>query len=1232
MDRKIVPAAALIAMTLLFNQRPGVVEYAAHAQSATAAPATLHPPRLAAPPEAAAAPTPDECAIGAHCDALVPLRDTGPWVASCAWFGTQTPSPRGEPVELESNVREKLGRYPRDWCLDGERNAARLQFLIVTLPDPTTTHLALYFDRSIDAVERAANLFELYLARYWLPWPVRGPDAAGGNTSEDLRVNEILSDFRSAQPGVLIFTGRAPHGREDLATFVFLVGESPTSGINKAQFENAAAYAHTLCREVGSKRCPNPPKQAVGPFFSGSVPSVIDLKSELDSHEEDIDFISGSMSSAKQAQILRDNGLKSFASTQPGDEYAEQLLLEFLQAQHLTHDLRNVAILQENETRYSASLQQALPLERGGGSKVRRFIFPRELTQLRNASASAPAMPTVIPGVSPPSAPGPTWSWSDTGKGEDRVPSFSGAQQPLSAEAILQSIAETIRQEHIQYVGIIATDVFDILYLSRFLKMSLPNTRLFVFDSDLLMVHSGAEGRELDGTLVVTTYPLIARSEQWPKDTERQKLDNRPSEEDFPSRVTQGLYKAVYQQMRQGGAQLPVAAPEPAIAANPGQVWITMVGRVGFWPVTLGQSSSLQSTPSVPSQKPPPRTYISRGSTFDPPDVATTLLEGTLLLWGILHLVGMWFGSRARHPWLEQFRIRPSQDKRRYAQHQIYYLMCATLALSVMLALTVIPVANLWLRGSIDFSHPILASIADVARAAVALALLVTAATIASRNHWRRLRPWIVWYLPWLISVFAVAGWIWVSARSDATGAFFSERAFYLGSGVSPLLPVEFLVLIYYAWSWTCIRKVRLSESKQIRVPELEELGVEAQGFSKCCIALVRATDRLVFHPKISRWMLISFFAAVAVLIRPWSALRSVEGVAYDAGFVFLFFYICLLIVLVWGRYMYIWSILSRILRSLERTPLRRAFSRLPESLYSWSPLWYEDAQRRAHTISSRSLECFQAIVHRHGYGSDAQERLNEMTEALGCAVSPDTNAGRRAGARATAKVNSRTAMSPEPCLRPAPGFPPADDRPRDGDTSARSDAQCKAAVRLQRILMDTAQQLLRRHLLAGWAKGGSDTLDEEERAQESARSEKLPPYKELQYLQEEFVALRYVGLIHYESAQLKNLVVLLVTSFVLALISVGSYPFLAGRLFVWTMAGVFVLFGAGIIVSFAQMSRDAILSRLSGTDAGKLDVSFYLRVLSFSALPLLALLASQFPAVGHALTSWLEPALTAMH
>jgi hypothetical protein len=36
--------------------------------------------------------------------------------------------------------------------------------------------------------------------------------------------------------------------------------------------------------------------------------------------------------------------------------------------------------------------------------------------------------------------------------------------------------------------------------------------------------------------------------------------------------------------------------------------------------------------------------------------------------------------------------------------------------------------------------------------------------------------------------------------------------------------------------------------------------------------------------------------------------------------------------------------------------------------------------------------------------------------------------------------------------------------------------------------------------------------------------------------------------------------------------------------------------------------------------------------VASYGALPLLALLASQFPSVGRLLFSWLEPALSALH
>jgi len=65
---------------------------------------------------------------------------------------------------------------------------------------------------------------------------------------------------------------------------------------------------------------------------------------------------------------------------------------------------------------------------------------------------------------------------------------------------------------------------------------------------------------------------------------------------------------------------------------------------------------------------------------------------------------------------------------------------------------------------------------------------------------------------------------------------------------------------------------------------------------------------------------------------------------------------------------------------------------------------------------------------------------------------------------------------------------------------------------------------------------------------------------------------------------------------------------------------------------SFAQMDKDAILSRLSDTDPGKLARALYMRLLSYGALKLLTVLGSQFPAIGSFLFSWVQPAIETLH
>jgi len=130
----------------------------------------------------------------------------------------------------------------------------------------------------------------------------------------------------------------------------------------------------------------------------------------------------------------------------------------------------------------------------------------------------------------------------------------------------------------------------------------------------------------------------------------------------------------------------------------------------------------------------------------------------------------------------------------------------------------------------------------------------------------------------------------------------------------------------------------------------------------------------------------------------------------------------------------------------------------------------------------------------------------------------------------------------------------------------------------------------------------------------------------------EEFVALRFVAFMRYVGVQLRNMLSFVVAGFVLCVASIRSYPFLTHRTIGWGLTVVFLVLGIPVVIAFAQMDRDAILSRLSDTDPGKLDRAFYVRLIAYGGLPFLTVLASQFPSIGSFLFSWVQPAIEALH
>jgi hypothetical protein len=76
-------------------------------------------------------------------------------------------------------------------------------FLIVTLPDPVHTELAMTFDEGVQSIERAATKSGYSFDRYWVPWQGEAepaePDCVRRKLAEEAR------ELREKQPGLMVF-------------------------------------------------------------------------------------------------------------------------------------------------------------------------------------------------------------------------------------------------------------------------------------------------------------------------------------------------------------------------------------------------------------------------------------------------------------------------------------------------------------------------------------------------------------------------------------------------------------------------------------------------------------------------------------------------------------------------------------------------------------------------------------------------------------------------------------------------------------------------------------------------------------------------------------------------------------------------------------------------------------------------------------------------------------------
>ena len=210
----------------------------------------------------------------------------------------------------------------KGWPEGDPRRNYEIKFLIATVPDPIDSRLPYFFDRFLGSIQRAAEGADYVLDSFHLPW-VKPEAETSKETAELFR--EIMirleqeaggkaTDSQETQPGFVLF--RKPFGRELL--LVFLVGETPTTGIHKAALREALDQVAWFCGWPNDQPDPLSPYLAqlrkscnpirvLCPTFTGSADSLtFALRDWL--HQFDPEF--GGRSSRLNKRLGRDRAVR----------------------------------------------------------------------------------------------------------------------------------------------------------------------------------------------------------------------------------------------------------------------------------------------------------------------------------------------------------------------------------------------------------------------------------------------------------------------------------------------------------------------------------------------------------------------------------------------------------------------------------------------------------------------------------------------------------------------------------------------------------------------------------------------------------------------------------------------------------------------------------------------------------------------------------------------------------
>jgi hypothetical protein len=1128
----------------------------------------------------------------------------GPWLATRLFFhaasNPDTPPLARASVDFKTpdSVREcvsgleifcgaQLAHY--FGIPDGE--ASLIQFLIATVPDPLHSRLSLFTDSSIEAIEDGAQASGWIFANQWLPW-IDSTDANEKDPEKRRKERDVMRN-QEKQPGILLFRRAAPkQERTDYnprVLIIFLAGETPTAGVNSAQFQMARAYMRAI--EGPSDR--NQTIRILGPTFSGSFYSLNRLLQE-DLRQGPVSYRvrSGTAQAADDGAVLRRPGIDfrdATANTKDQDDYFLQVLAE------LGIETGQAAKLVEDESAFG---------EAATGGDIRLFRFPREISHLRNAYRDAVS---ASKSSSNPQQPDVEFSIKDPQTGEDSIPIFSASQSPLLQYGVINNIAEAIRRDGIRLVWVQATNILDVLFIAEVLKRQCPDTRLLLDHSDILLTQAAQNG-PLNGTLVLTTYPAFFSSNFW--------MGGRQKDEPvaFSDSNAEGVYNATVLLLREQSPAKYLADYHWRYLRHP-PMWLMTLDHRGFLPV----NTYLHKPEREPNEK--------WFQAVDPEDATEPRLPAPPRIWNVAatalalfaFALCLWSGWISYHPTCKvdaRFSLRRIDTESGWRRvHLLSFLLIV-----VCMEVTVGAPA---LRSERPWSFVTLLALSAVAILAVA------GACLWELNPGRKFR---------LVAVFAallgacafIALWILACAGSDDRSLFFAFRARELRFGSSPSWPViaslsalalfEFVQITRLYFS-TSRRPIILTEGLPAALADrLKEAWKELNDALSSAVGLRFGTAialaarnwlggrsrhaeriRRSNRPLLLSAVLLILGLTICKFFHVAAHMRSIDNESYNLLTLVLHSLLILLLLLSCAHLRLLWRSLQSFLAALGSFPLARSFQ-VVEGSGADRPLWVRRLNLQSieihiqavyvlHNMTVLARDAMALEAFNHEYLERLPKWAKEYGEAIRELLKVDPHRTREdilSLTKRMRRINKQISWETFGFLR---GF------------------WLTNAVLDPAVLSENE---------SGEGKAG---------AKEQTEANALD---QLADLAQRFVALHYSSFILYGVRQIQNLLVFVSSGFVLLMISLNSYSVQSPRFLSRFLLLLFLILGTVTVTCLAGLERDPILSRMAGNEPGKLNTGFYLKIAAYGGLPAISLLASEFPAISNFLLSWVEPTLEA--